>query len=248
MNQSLDRAIEILDILAEASPQTVAARSLAERLSLSPQTVGNLLRALYARGMVSQDASRRYRLGPHCFYLGQAADHWQALREKSRPMLKELRDGTGSSVFLGVIENDKLLCLSLLAQGDSFFTYPPQHWTDQLHSTASGRLLVALMSPEERKRLLKRIRRRQITSETVTDAARLEALCEEISSARYALVQNESVAGTWSLAVPILDLKGKVLAALALYDDLSNYDRMTLQLRLEQLFAASARIGVALSF
>ena len=120
MNQSLDRAIEILDILAEASPQTVAARSLAERLSLSPQTVGNLLRALYARGMVSQDASRRYRLGPHCFYLGQAADHWQALREKSRPMLKELRDGTGSSVFLGVIENDKLLCLSLLAQGDSF--------------------------------------------------------------------------------------------------------------------------------
>ena len=94
MIQSLDRAIKILDILAERSPETVSPSALAQRLGLSPQTVGNILRALYAQGMVSQDGSRRYRLGSHCFYLGQVADHWQTLREQSRPILKELRDAT----------------------------------------------------------------------------------------------------------------------------------------------------------
>ena len=247
MIQTLDRTVKILDLLAESTPATVAPSLLARQLGLSPQTVGNILRELYAQGLVSQDSSRRYRLGSHCFYLGQAADHWQALREKSRPVMKELRDATGSSVFLGVIENDKLLCLSLLGREDQFFTFPPQHWTDQLHSTASGRLLVALMDAESRTRLLKRIRRRQITSQTVTDAAKLEELCEEIAATHYAEVRNESVEGTWSLAVPVKSLDGEVLAALALYGDLPDYPQMTLQYRLELLYAAAARIGVAVS-
>ena len=247
MIQSLDRAIKILDILAECSPATMAPSALAQQLGLSPQTVGNILRELYSQGMVSQDGSRRYRLGSHCFYLGQAADHWQTLREKSRPILKELRDMTGSSVFLGVIENDKLLCLSLLQRDDDFFSFPPQHWTDQLHSTASGRLLVALMDAESRRRLLKRIQRRQVTSQTVTDTARLEELCEGIATTHYAEVRGESVEDTWSLAVPVTSLDGKVLAALALYDNQPEYGKMTLAQRLEHLFAAAARIGVVAS-
>ena len=177
----------------------------------------------------------------------QAADHWQTLREKSRPILKELRDTTDSSVFLGVIENDKLLCLSLLQRGDDFFSFPPQHWTDQLHSTASGRLLVALMDAESRRRLLRRIQRRQVTSQTVTDTARLEELCEGIATTHYAEVRGESVEDTWSLAVPVTSLDGKVLAALALYDNQPEYSKMTLAQRLEHLFAAAARIGVVAS-
>ena len=248
MIQSLDRAIKILDILAECSPETVSPSVLAGRLGLSPQTVGNILRELYSQGMVSQDGSRRYRLGSHCFYLGQVADHWQTLREQSRPVLKELRDATENSVFLGVIENDKLLCLSLLQRGDDFFSFPPQNWADQLHSTASGRLLVALMDAEPRRRLLKRIQRRQVTSQTVTDATRLEELCEGIVAARYAEVRDESVEGTWSLAVPVTTPNGEVLAALALSDHQAAYGKMDLKSRLELLFAAAARIGVATTF
>ena len=245
--QSLERAVKLLDLLAESSQETVSPSALAKQLELSPQTVGNILRALYAQGLVSQDSSRRYRLGSHCFYLGQAADHWQTLRESSRPILKELRDTTGSSVFLGVIENDKLLCLSLLQRGDNFFSFPPQHWADQLHSTASGRLLVALMDAESRRRLLRRIQRRQVTSQTVTDTARLEELCEGIAATHYAEVRGESVEDTWSLAVPVTSLDGKVLAALALYDNQPEYGKMTLAQRLEHLFAAAARIGVVVS-
>ncbi|MBR4612021.1 MAG: IclR family transcriptional regulator [Kiritimatiellae bacterium] len=248
MIQSLDRAIKILDILAESSPETVSPSVLAGRLGLSPQTVGNILRELYSQGMVSQDGSRRYRLGSHCFYLGQVADHWQTLREQSRPILKELRDATGNSVFLGVIENDKLLCLSLLQRGDDFFSFPPQNWADQLHSTASGRLLVALMDTESRRRLLRRIQRRQVTSQTVTDATRLEELCEGIAADRYAEVRDESVEGTWSLAVPVTTPNGEVLAALALSDHQSAYGKMDLKSRLELLFASAARIGVAATF
>lgn len=248
MIQSIDRAIEILDILAESSPDTVAANVLAQRLKLSPQTVGNILRELYSLRLVSQDSSRKYRLGSHCFTLGQAADHWQALRKASNPILKELRDATKCTVFLGVIENDTLLCLSILNPEDNFFAPPQQVWMDQLHSTACGRLIVALMPPEERRRLFKRIIRRQFTSKTVTDVEKLECLCGEIAENQYAEIQNESVDGVWSLAVPVRSLNGELIAGLSLSNVMSVYDNEPLQKRLELMMAAAARIGVAVSF
>ncbi len=248
MIQSIDRAIEILDILAANSPETVSASMLAQQLGLSQQTVGNILRELYSLRLVSQDTSRKYRLGSHCFYLGQAADHWHDLRKSSNAILKELRDDTQCTVFLGTIENDTLLCLSILNPEDNFFTPPEQRWMDQLHSTACGRLIVALMPTEERRRLFKRIIRRQVTRETVTDVGKLDRLCGEIAEKQYALIQNESVEGVWSLAVPVRSMNGELIAGLSLSNNMSVYDDTPLQKRLELLMAAAARIGVAVSF
>ncbi|MGN0867868.1 MAG: IclR family transcriptional regulator [Oligosphaeraceae bacterium] len=248
MIQSIARAVDILDMLAEYTPETVSASTLAQRLNLSPQTVGNILRELYSLGLVSQDSSRKYRLGSHCFFLGQAADHWQTLRNASNPILKELRDATKSTVFLGVVENDRLLCLSILNPEDEFFSLPPQLWMDQLHATACGRLLVALMPAEERRRLFKRIARRQITQKTVTDVDTLNSLCKEIAEKQYAEVQDESVEGTWSLAVPVRSMTGELIAGLALSNRMAAYDDTPLETRLELMMGAAARIGVAACF
>ena len=248
MIQSIARAVDILDLLAKSTPETVSATTLAQRLELSPQTVGNILRELYSLGLVSQDSSRKYRLGSHCFYLGQAADHWQSLRNAGNPILKELRDATKCTVFLGVMENDRLLCLSILNPQDEFFAPPPQLWMDQLHATACGRLLVALMPAEERKRLFKRIARRQITNKTVTDVEKLTCLCKEIAERQYAEVQDESVEGTWSLAVPVRSMTGELIAGLALSNRIALQDTLPLETRLELLMGAAARIGVAACF
>ena len=240
--QVLERTVDLLDLLA-AEPEPMRAADIAEKLGISPQCVGNLLRTLYHRGMVSQDAERRYRLGPHCFYLGFFADNWRTLRESSRPLVRELRDKSGDTVFLGVIENDKLFCLSLLRNEDKYFTFPPQFWTEQLHSTACGQLLMALLSKEERRKMMKRIGRRRITEKTITDPAALEARCEEVAEAGFAEILEESVRGVWSLAVPVIAPNGKILAALSLAGFLDSYNRISRKERLDLLYDTAAKIG-----
>ena len=240
--QVLERTIDVLDLLA-AEPEPMRAADIAEKLGISPQCVGNLLRTLYHRGMVSQDAERRYRLGPHCFYLGFFADKWRMLRESSRPLVRELRDQTGDTVFLGVIENDKLFCLSLLRNEDKYFTFPPQFWTEQLHSTACGQLLMALLSKEDRRKMMKRIGRRRITEKTITDPAALEERCEEVAEAGFAEVLEESVRGIWSLAVPVIAPNGKILAALSLSGFLDSYKKKSRKERLDLLYDTASKIG-----
>lgn len=240
--QVMERAFDILDILAE-SEEPVRASDIAARIGTTTQTAGNLLRSLYGRGMVSQDSERRYRLGPHCFFLGSFADRWRKLRENSQPILRQLRDATGDIVFIGVIENDKLYCLSMLNPSDEYFSYPRQLWAEQLHSTACGRLLMALMPGEERGKLLKRIKRRQLTEKTVTEVARLEKLCAEISESGYSEVIDESVKGTWSLAVPVLTPAGKLLAGLAIAGPAAEYSSVPRGKRLDLLFEAASKIG-----
>jgi len=240
--QVLERTVDLLDLLA-AEPEPMRAADIAEKLGISPQCVGNLLRTLYHRGMVSQDSERRYRLGPHCFYLGFFADNWRTLRESSRPLVRELRDKSGDTVFLGVIENDKLFCLSLLRNEDKFFTFPPQFWTEQLHSTACGQLLMALLTKEERRKMMKRIGRRRITEKTITDPEALEARCEEIAEAGFAEVLEESVRDIWSLAVPVIAPNGKILAALSLSGFLDSYRKKSRKERLDLLYEYAAKIG-----
>ena len=238
--QVLERGIDLLDLLVEGP---MRAADIAERLGISPQCAGNLLRTLYYRGMVSQDSERRYQLGPHCFYLGFFADHWRTLRESSRPLVRELRDKSGDTVFLGVIENDKLFCVSILRNEDKFFTFPPQSWTEQLHSTACGQLLMGLLSPDERKKMLKRICRRRMTEMTITDPEALEARCAAVAEAGFAEILEESVKGVWSLAVPVIAPNGKILAALSLSGFLDSYRKRSRSERLDLLYDCAARIG-----
>ena len=240
--QVLERAINLLDLLA-AESEPMRAADIAVKLGISQQCVGNLLRTLYHRGMVSQDSDRRYRLGAHCFYLGFFADNWRTLRESSRPLVSELRNKSGDTVFLGTIENDKLFCLSLLSSEDKFFTFPPQFWTEQLHSTACGQMLMALLTAAERQKMLKRICRRQMTEMTITDPEVLETRCAAIAEAGFAEILEESVRGIWSLAVPVIAPNGKILAALSLSGKMDSYKNKSRDERLDMLYDHAAKIG-----
>ena len=239
--QVLERAIDILDLLAEANVP-MRTTDLAEKLGISQQSAGNLLRTLYGRGMLSQDKERRYRLGPHCFYLGSFADEWIKLREVSRSIMYELREKTGCTVFLGALENDKLFCLALLCSDAPYFSHPTQVWMDQPHSTACGRLLMALLPREERLQMLKRISKRQVTDKTITDPDLLEKSCADIVECGYSEIREESVPGIWSLAVPVTTPTGKILAGLTLSAKISERELQTSKF-LPLLFDAASRIG-----
>ena len=210
--QVLERAFDILEMLARRDTP-MRATDIANELGLSLQTTGNLLRTLYERGYLSQDAKRFYRLGGQCFYLGSYADRWKDLRKAADRAIPELCRETGLLAFVGVIESDKLFCISL--RRESEIEPPTQKWADELHSTASGRLLLAGLSTDDRKKLLARTLRKK-TRKTITDPDQLERICETIQKQGFAEIHGESVEQIHSIAVPIRDRNGEIIAALAL--------------------------------
>ena len=97
----VDRVVAILDAL---EPGPAALSSLVAATGLPRATAHRLAVALGRHGLVSRDDEGRFVLGLRLIALGHAAADARPLRMLARQALEELRDQTGESVQLYVIE------------------------------------------------------------------------------------------------------------------------------------------------
>lgn len=238
--QVVNRTLDLLELLAsERNP--VSTTVLAERLGVSVQSTNNLLRVLFRRGYVSQDRSRHYRLGPQLCVFGDSTARWENLRGMLDPILVDVNRKSGFGAFAGVLENDRLYCFAHILPNGKPASLTKQAWTEELHSTASGRVLLASLSPEERKKLFARTTRQQMTKKTVVDTDELERICLEVRKAGYAEIKEESSDGICSIAVPIYDFSGEVIAVLGIYGPSSTWGKTSCEQKKQFLEACLAQ-------
>jgi IclR family pca regulon transcriptional regulator len=77
-----------------------------------------------------------------------------------------------------------------------------------------GRVLLANLAPEELDLYFRTSPREQLTARTMVDEAALRELLDKIRCRGWALVDQELEMGVRSIAAPIRDLRGNVLAAM----------------------------------
>jgi IclR family pca regulon transcriptional regulator len=82
------------------------------------------------------------------------------------------------------------------------------------YATSMGRVLLAALSEEELASRLERIDMRPLSAHTITDPDALRAVLERIRRQGWAAVDQELEEGLRSMAVPIRDAAGTVVAAL----------------------------------
>jgi DNA-binding IclR family transcriptional regulator len=83
----------------------------------------------------------------------------------------------------------------------------------QLHRTASGRVLLAFQSPEDRERILSR---RTTAEREAHDPAKLDALLDAIKKRGYEDMESTRTRGVRDLSFPILNHRGAAVAALTI--------------------------------
>jgi DNA-binding IclR family transcriptional regulator len=92
-----------------------------------------------------------------------------------------------------------------------------------LHSTGVGRVLLAF-APNEFVEAVLAEGLTPHTPHTITDPGRLRACLAEVRRIGYAVTSEEMTLGSCSVAAPVRDAKGEVLAALSLVTRSNNAD------------------------
>jgi IclR family transcriptional regulator, pca regulon regulatory protein len=82
------------------------------------------------------------------------------------------------------------------------------------HASSKGRVLLAYLPPEDLDRFLAGARLDALTDHTETDPDRLRRLLAKVRAQGYALVDQEVEEGVRSVAVPLHDARGTVIAAM----------------------------------
>lgn len=231
-------AADVLDAL-HASARPLGASDLARRTGLSKGTVYKLLVTLGSRRMVEQDPeTARWRIGWRLYEFGAGLTGDSELARCARVSLDQLAEQTRETALLGVMADDEVLYLDKTDTGPvPMLTRPGRR--SPLHSSASGKVLLAFAEDDVARRVLSR-RLEARTPRTVTDRNRLLAMLRRVRVEDFAQVEGENEVALSSVSVPVYGPGGRVVAAMTLAGPTARFGPGRVRRLLPRLRAAAA--------
>jgi DNA-binding IclR family transcriptional regulator len=197
--------------------QSIGVSELARRLDLGKSTVHRLLTTLAAEGLIEQDPlTGGYRLGLVVFELGEAVRVHLDLHAAAGPVLASLREQTGESSQVGVLDDTEVVYVDRLESSQSLRLFTETGRRVPVHCTSSGKILLAHLPDAERAALVDRLPLTAHTAHTVTDPRELLAECAKARRRGWAEAVNERELGIASVAAPVRDTAGTVIASVSI--------------------------------
>lgn len=207
----ISKVLRIFEAL-QASPAGLELREIVEHTDINKSTAYRFLAHLESEGYLFRDDSGAYLVGPRLVRLGSGSTYQMTLRKISRPVLQELRNKTGETVNLGVLDGQDVFYVDVVQSHHPFRMVTRIGTSRPLYCTAMGKMLAALLPPNEKERLLSSLRFERFTPHTITELAKFRAELERIEQRGYSLDDEEVTLGARCISAPIL-LEGNRLAA-----------------------------------
>jgi DNA-binding IclR family transcriptional regulator len=212
--QSVDRAFAVLRALV---PGAAGVTQLADQVGLPKSTVSRLLSTLEELGAVEQvEAGGDYRIGATMAELAAGATPSRTLIAAARPRLVEVGHAIGEAVGVSVPDGTDMLYLD---QVNPDTELQVRDWTGTripMHAVPSGQVVLAHRSPAELDAYLSAPLAR-FTDHTLVQPDALRARLRQVAAQGWAWAIEEYADGLVSVAAPIRDHTGRVVAALHVY-------------------------------
>lgn len=211
--EAIARGLDVIRAFRPGQPvMTLAAVAAAS--GLPRPTARRILLTLEQLGYVRQVEASGYELTPRVLDLGMAYVLSHGLWEIARPHMEALVATTGESssiaqldgsdiVYVARVAVPKIVTLSVTI-GTRFPAMP----------TSLGKVLLAAMPLAEAERVLAEPSRSGITPPWQPEAAERAAALREVRARGWALTDEQLAPGIRSVAVPLRDGEGRVIAAL----------------------------------
>lgn len=211
-NNTLHNGFHLLEVMAR-NPKPWSIAELALHLDLPRSHVHRLLTSLTELGYVHRpQQSRQYQVDVKLFELASALAAEHPLRRLSGTGLRRLADRSHGSAYLIVWQNDAPMVLAVdhHAGKRSGAVLEVGKRLD-LHSTASGKLFMALFGTQPNQDNLP-----AITPHTITDRAALARELATIRARNISISRREASAAIVAYALPVYDREEKIVAAIGL--------------------------------
>jgi IclR family transcriptional regulator, acetate operon repressor len=215
--QSFDRAVMVLDAFTPDRTQ-LGVSEIARITGLKRSTVHRLLVTLRRHEFVQQVASGTdYALGPRVLRLAQVAATSVNLQTAAKRIMPRLRDECDETV--GLHARLGPTTRTVLDQAESRQalrrTYTEIGKSIPIYQGAPGKVLLSHSPPELQDEILSG-ELEAATPRTIIDPEKLRAELQRARRNGYALSLGERVPGISTLAVPIFNHTGSVIAALSI--------------------------------
>lgn len=209
--QSLERGLAVIRAFGADRP-SLTLSEVAKATGLSRAAARRFLHTLVDLGYVSSDG-RDFTLRPQVLELGYAYLSSLSLPQVAQPHLRKLATEVGESASVAVLDGQDIVYVARIATYRIMSAAIVVGTRFPAYATSMGRAIVGAGPLDQQEAFLSKVRLRQLTAHTVTSIDELRASLEQVRSQGWALVDQELEEGLRSLAAPVRNPSGEVVAA-----------------------------------
>lgn len=243
---TLERGLTVLRAFDQSRPE-MQLSEVATVTGLSAAVARRCLNTLVQLGYVAK-IGRKFVLTPEVLVFGSAFLASASIDTVVSEHLQRLRDETGDSASISVLSGEDILYLSHIPTKRHIRLNAGVGTRFPAHATSMGKVLLAYLPAVTLEKYLSEARLARFTDHTLTSSDMLRRHLHEVREKGYASSLNELDYGLVSVAVPVFDDHGKVLAAINCSTGSSriSQDEMV-RTRLPLLFETAKDIQLALN-
>ncbi|HKX40580.1 MAG TPA: IclR family transcriptional regulator C-terminal domain-containing protein [Burkholderiaceae bacterium] len=209
---SLERGLQVIRAFSEHRHHLTISQ-VAQTTGLSRAAVRRCLYTLHKLGYVGED-DKRFSLKPLVLTLGQAFLSSTPLAVVAQPYLDQVSETLRESSSVAVLDGDDIVYICRSAETRIMSINLLVGTRLPAYCTSMGQVLLAQLPPDALEAYLARVALVARTDRTVTSATKLRKLLKAVRDAGHALLDQELEVGLRSIAVPVRDARGSVVAAM----------------------------------
>lgn len=212
--QSLERGLAVISAFDETHPELTLS-DVARATGLTRAAARRFLHTLVDLGYMRTDG-RLFALTPRVLRLGYSYLSSLSLPQVAQPHMEALVAQVHESCSIAVLDDEDVVYVARVAAKRIMGVAINVGTRFPAYATSMGRVLLAAQPEEARQHYLRTADIQALTPWTVTDRDKLAALLVKVAQDGYALVDQELEQGLRSVAVPLRDKQGTVVAAVNL--------------------------------
>jgi DNA-binding IclR family transcriptional regulator len=208
------RAFAVLETFTPECP-ALTLSEISRRAALPLTTTHRLVGELCASRALERDRNGRYRVGLRLWEIASLAPRGMPLREAALPFLEDLYEVTHENVQLGVREGHEVVYIERIAGRRAVGVLTRVGGRFPLPASGNGLVLLA-HAPEGVQHEVLEGPLQRFTEYTVTDPEHLRRMLAQIRRDGFAVSDRQVTDDAVSVAAPIVDARGEVIASLSI--------------------------------
>ncbi|HKD70860.1 MAG TPA: IclR family transcriptional regulator C-terminal domain-containing protein [Candidatus Acidoferrum sp.] len=210
---SLARGLLVIQAFSERRLQ-LSISQLSKRTTLSRASVRRCLHTLSKLGFAGTDDGRSFYLRPRVLALGHSYLSSMPLATAAQPILEHLSQILHESCSIALLDGTEIVYVArahvtrIMAIDLGVGTRLPAF------CTSMGRVLLANLPPDELETVLPKIEFTRYTDRTVSSVEKLRQVLVTVRREGHAIIDQELELGLRSMAVPVRNPAGRVVAAI----------------------------------
>jgi IclR family transcriptional regulator, pca regulon regulatory protein len=196
-------------------PLRLSISHLSKRTGLSRASVRRCVHTLSKLGFAGSDDGRNFYLRPRILTLGYSYLSSMPLATAAQPILDQLSQILNESCSIALPDGSDIVIVARANSARIMATDLGVGTRLPAFCTSKGRVLLANLSPEELESALPTVEFTRYTDRTVTSVEKLRQILTAVREEGYAIIDQELELGLRSMAVPVRNPAGRVVAAIS---------------------------------